>query len=256
MALESFVRSRSGDDDSSDGGGLFDDASNGGGNGDGGGKKGGRGGRGSRGRGRDGNDGGGGAVATGGNGESGSPLHELAQARYLNYALSVITSRALPDVRDGMKPVHRRIIYTMWQNGLRATEKHRKCATVVGDVMGRYHPHGDGSIYEALVRMAQPFAMRATLIDGSGNFGSMDGDPAAAMRYTECRLTPIAAETISEIGQGTVHFRPNYDGTREEPVVLPSKIPNLLLNGSAGIAVGMATNIPPHHISEICNALL
>ncbi|QOV92524.1 DNA topoisomerase 4 subunit A [Humisphaera borealis] len=189
-------------------------------------------------------------------GEDAASLQDIAQARYLNYALSVITSRALPDVRDGMKPVHRRIIYTMWQNGLRSTEKHRKCATVVGDVMGRYHPHGDGSIYEALVRMAQPFVMRATLVDGSGNFGSMDGDPAAAMRYTECRLTPIAAETIQEIGQGTVHFRPNYDGTREEPVVLPSKVPNLLLNGSTGIAVGMATNIPPHNLGEICNALL
>ncbi len=189
-------------------------------------------------------------------GEDAASLHDIAQTRYLNYALSVITSRALPDVRDGMKPVHRRIIYTMWQNGLRADVKHRKCATVVGDVMGRYHPHGDGSIYEALVRMAQPFMMRATLVDGSGNFGSLDGDPAAAMRYTECRLTPIAAETINEIGQGTVHFRPNYDGTKEEPVVLPSKVPNLLLNGSAGIAVGMATNIPPHNLGEICNALL
>ena len=189
-------------------------------------------------------------------GDEGAALHELAQSRYLNYALSVITSRALPDVRDGMKPVHRRIIYTMWQNGLRADVKHRKCATVVGDVMGRYHPHGDGSIYEALVRMAQPFMMRATLVDGSGNFGSLDGDPAAAMRYTECRLTPIAAETIQEIGQGTVHFRPNYDGTREEPVVLPSKVPNLLVNGSAGIAVGMATNIPPHNLGEVCSALL
>jgi DNA gyrase subunit A len=189
-------------------------------------------------------------------GEDGANLHEIAQARYLNYALSVITSRALPDVRDGMKPVHRRIIYTMWQNGLRADAKHRKSATVVGDVMGRYHPHGDGSIYEALVRMAQPFVMRATLVDGSGNFGSMDGDPAAAMRYTECRLTPIAAETINEIGQGTVHFRPNYDGTKEEPVVLPSKVPNLLLNGSAGIAVGMATSIPPHNLGELCSALL
>jgi len=200
---------------------------------------------------------------TGGSGSSAPPggedranLHDIAQARYLNYALSVITSRALPDVRDGMKPVHRRIIYTMWQNGLRADVKHRKCATVVGDVMGRYHPHGDGSIYEALVRMAQPFVMRATLVDGSGNFGSLDGDPAAAMRYTECRLTPIAAETINEIGQGTVHFRPNYDGQREEPVVLPSKVPNLLLNGSTGIAVGMATNIPPHNLGEVCNALL
>jgi DNA gyrase subunit A len=199
-----------------------------------------------------------GGTGTGGagGGEDAASLHEIAQTRYLNYALSVITSRALPDVRDGMKPVHRRIIYTMWQNGLRADVKHRKCATVVGDVMGRYHPHGDGAIYEALVRMAQPFVMRATLIDGSGNFGSMDGDPAAAMRYTECRLTPIAAETINEIGQGTVHFRPNYDGTREEPVVLPSKVPNLLVNGSAGIAVGMATNIPPHNLGEVCNALL
>ncbi len=189
-------------------------------------------------------------------GEDRGNLHDIAQARYLNYALSVITSRALPDVRDGMKPVHRRIIYTMWQNGLRADVKHRKCATVVGDVMGRYHPHGDGSIYEALVRMAQPFMMRAPLVDGSGNFGSLDGDPAAAMRYTECRLTAIAAETIQEIDQGTVHFRPNYDGTREEPVVLPSRLPNLLVNGSAGIAVGMATNIPPHNLGEVCAALL
>jgi DNA gyrase subunit A len=203
-----------------------------------------------------GSDGGGSGSSAPPGGEERANLHEIAQSRYLNYALSVITSRALPDVRDGMKPVHRRIIYTMWQNGLRADAKHRKCATVVGDVMGRYHPHGDGSIYEALVRMAQPFMMRATLVDGSGNFGSLDGDPAAAMRYTECRLTPIAAETISEIGQGTVHFRPNYDGTKEEPVVLPSKVPNLLLNGSAGIAVGMATNIPPHNLGEICAALL
>jgi DNA gyrase subunit A len=198
-----------------------------------------------------------GAVATGGSdGEDRAPLHEIAQTRYLNYALSVITSRALPDVRDGMKPVHRRIIYTMWESGLRADAKHRKCAKVVGDVMGNYHPHGDGSIYEALVRMSQSFVMRAPLVDGSGNFGSMDGDPAAAMRYTECRLTPIAAETINEIGQGTVHFRPNYDGTRKEPVVLPSKLPNLLVNGSAGIAVGMATNIPPHNLGEVCWALL
>ncbi|HEY1628442.1 MAG TPA: DNA topoisomerase (ATP-hydrolyzing) [Tepidisphaeraceae bacterium] len=201
------------------------------------------------------NDRGGNSTPRGG-GEEAAGLHEIAQTRYLNYALSVITSRALPDVRDGMKPVHRRIIYTMWQNGLRSDVKHRKCATVVGDVMGRYHPHGDGSIYEALVRMAQPFVMRATLVDGSGNFGSLDGDPAAAMRYTECRLTPIAAETISEIGQGTVHFKPNYDGTREEPVVLPSKVPNLLVNGSTGIAVGMATNIPPHNLGEVCAALL
>ncbi|HEV7297867.1 MAG TPA: DNA topoisomerase (ATP-hydrolyzing) [Tepidisphaeraceae bacterium] len=209
-----------------------------------------------KGGGSNGNGTGNGFAAPPGGGEDGASLQDLAQTRYLNYALSVITSRALPDVRDGMKPVHRRIIYTMWQNGLRADVKHRKCATVVGDVMGRYHPHGDSSIYEALVRMAQPFQMRATLVDGSGNFGSLDGDPAAAMRYTECRLTPIAAETISEIGQGTVHFRPNYDGTREEPVVLPSRMPNLLVNGSTGIAVGMATNIPPHNLGEVCNALL
>jgi DNA gyrase subunit A len=189
-------------------------------------------------------------------GEERATLHEIAQTRYLNYALSVITSRALPDVRDGLKPVQRRIIYTMWINGPRPDAKHRKCANVVGAVMGDYHPHGDSSIYEALVRMAQPFAMRATLVDGSGNFGSMDGDPAAAMRYTECRLTPIAAETISEIGHGTVPFRPNYDGTKSEPVVLPSKVPNLLLNGTTGIAVGMATNIPSHNLGEICNALL
>src|SRR5208282_5025129 len=166
-------------------------------------------------------------------------LHEAAQTRYLNYALSVITSRALPDVRDGLKPVQRRILFTMWQQSLTFDAKHRKCAAVVGDVMGRYHPHGDAAIYEALVRMAQPFVMRATLVDGSGNFGSMDGDHPAAMRYTECRLTPIAGEIISEINQGTVHFRPNYDGSKEEPVVLPSRVPNLLLNGSVGIAVGM-----------------
>ncbi len=189
-------------------------------------------------------------------GEDGANLHEIAQARYLNYALSVITSRALPDVRDGLKPVHRRIIYTMWLSGLRADVKHRKCATVVGDVMGHYHPHGGDAIYEALVRLSQSFVMRAPLVDGSGNFGSLDGDPAAAMRYTECRLTPIAAETIQEIGQNTVHMRANYDGTKREPVVLPSRLPNLLLNGSAGIAVGMATNIPPHNLGEVCSALL
>ncbi len=210
---------------------------------------------------RDGSSGGNGSVAASTaaippGGEDGANLVDIAQARYLNYALSVITSRALPDVRDGLKPVQRRIIYTMWTSGVRSDAKHRKCAKVVGDVMGDYHPHGDSAIYEALVRMAQPFVMRATLVDGSGNFGSMDGDPAAHMRYTECRLTPIAAEAISEIGQGTVHFRPNYDGTKREPVVLPSKLPTLLLNGVAGIAVGMATNIPPHNLGEICNALL
>ena len=183
-------------------------------------------------------------------------LHEAAQARYLNYALSVITSRALPDVRDGLKPVQRRILYTMWQQNLTADAKHRKCAKVVGDVMGNYHPHGDAALYETLVRMAQPFSLRYPLVDGSGNFGSLDGDSAAAMRYTECRLTRISDELLTEIEQDTVAFRPNYDGTREEPVVLPARIPNLLINGATGIAVGMATNIPPHNLGEVCTALV
>ena len=183
-------------------------------------------------------------------------LHEAAQARYLNYALSVITARALPDVRDGMKPVQRRILYAMWQQNLTADAKHRKCATVVGDVMGRYHPHGDAAIYETLVRLAQSFSLRYPLIDGSGNFGSLDGDGAAAMRYTECRLARISDDMLSEIEQSTVHFRPNYDGTRTEPVVLPARIPNLLVNGATGIAVGMATSIPPHHLGEVCTALI
>ncbi len=183
-------------------------------------------------------------------------LHEAAQTRYLNYALSVITSRALPDVRDGLKPVQRRILYTMWQQNLTADVKHRKCAKVVGDVMGNYHPHGDSALYETLVRMAQAFSLRYPLVDGSGNFGSLDGDPAAAMRYTECRLARLSDEMLAEIDQTTVPFRPNYDGTRTEPVVLPARIPNLLINGATGIAVGMATNIPPHNLGEICTALI
>ncbi len=183
-------------------------------------------------------------------------LHEAAQSRYLNYAMSVITSRALPDVRDGLKPVQRRILYTMWLQRLTADVKHRKCAKVVGDVMGSYHPHGDTAIYDALVRMAQPFALRLPLIDGSGNFGSLDGDAAAAMRYTECRLARVADEILGQIDQDTVTFRPNYDGTKQEPVVLPSRVPNLLVNGATGIAVGMATNIPPHNLGEVCAALL
>ena len=189
---------------------------------------------------------GGGAVA----------LHEAAQARYLNYALSVITSRALPDVRDGLKPVQRRILFTMWQQNLTADAKHRKCAKVVGDVMGSFHPHGDMAIYETLVRLAQPFSLRYPLVDGSGNFGSLDGDSAAAMRYTECRLARLSDELLSEIDQATVPFRPNYDGTRTEPVVLPARLPNLLVNGATGIAVGMATSIPPHNLAEVCQALL
>jgi DNA gyrase subunit A len=183
-------------------------------------------------------------------------LHDAAQSRYLNYALSVITSRALPDVRDGLKPVQRRILYTMWQQNLTADAKHRKCAKVVGDVMGNYHPHGDSALYETLVRMAQSFSLRYPVVDGSGNFGSLDGDSAAAMRYTECRLARISDEILTEIEQSTVHFRPNYDGTRTEPVVLPSRIPNLLINGATGIAVGMATNVPPHNLTEVCNALI
>jgi DNA gyrase subunit A len=183
-------------------------------------------------------------------------LHEAAQSRYLNYALSVITARALPDVRDGLKPVQRRILYTMWQQNLTADVKHRKCAKVVGDVMGSYHPHGDAALYETLVRMAQSFSLRYPLVDGSGNFGSLDGDSAAAMRYTECRLARISDEMLTEIEQTTVPFRPNYDGTKTEPVVLPARLPNLLINGATGIAVGMATNIPPHNLNEVCTALV
>ena len=196
---------------------------------------------------------GGGPVGPGGIGSV--PLHEAAQTRYLTYALSVITSRALPDVRDGLKPVQRRILFTMWQQNLTADAKHRKCAKVVGDVMGGFHPHGDASIYETLVRLAQPFALRYPLIDGSGNFGSLDGDAAAAMRYTECRLARISDEVLGEIDQETVAFRPNYDGTKTEPVVLPARLPNLSINGATGIAVGMATNVPPHNLGEVCTAL-
>ncbi|MCX6552286.1 MAG: DNA topoisomerase, partial [Acidobacteria bacterium] len=183
-------------------------------------------------------------------------LHEAAQEKYLNYALSVITSRALPDVRDGLKPVQRRILFTMWQQNLTADTKCRKCAKVVGDVMGSYHPHGDTAIYDTLVRMAQSFSLRYPLVDGSGNFGSLDGDAAAAMRYTECRLARLSDEMLQEIDQDTVAFRPNYDGTKNEPVVLPARLPNLLVNGATSIAVGMATSIPPHNLGEVCTALL
>jgi len=201
-----------------------------------------------------GNGGAGGGIPPGATTEV--ALHEAAQSRYLNYALSVITSRALPDVRDGLKPVQRRILYTMWQQNLTADAKHRKCAKVVGDVMGSFHPHGDAVLYETLVRMAQPFSLRYPLIDGSGNFGSLDGDSAAAMRYTECRLARLSDELLTEIEQETVPFRPNYDGTKIEPVVLPARLPNLLVNGTTGIAVGMATNIPPHNLGEVCTALI
>jgi len=170
---------------------------------------------------------------------------------YLDYAMSVIVSRALPDVRDGMKPVHRRILYAMWQIGTRANAKFRKSATVVGEVIGKYHPHGDTAIYESMVRMAQYFSMRYMLVRGQGNFGSMDGDSAAAMRYTEAKMMPIAEELLFDIEKKTVDFKPTYDGSNQEPNVLPARLPNLLLNGSMGIAVGMATNIPPHNLTEL-----
>jgi len=176
------------------------------------------------------------------------------EGSYLDYAMSVIVSRALPDVRDGLKPVHRRILYSMWTLGLRHSAKFRKSATVVGEVMGKYHPHGDAAIYESLVRMAQDFSMRYTLIRGQGNFGSMDGDGAAAMRYTEAKLESVAEELLLNIEKNTVDFVPNYDGSQKEPKVLPAKLPNLLLNGATGIAVGMATNVPPHNLGEIVDA--
>jgi DNA gyrase subunit A len=183
-------------------------------------------------------------------------LREAAEERYLSYALSVITSRALPDVRDGLKPVQRRILYAMYQNlRLTASSRPRKSAAVVGEVLGKYHPHGDQAAYEAMVRMAQPFALRYPLVHGEGNFGSLDGDGAAAMRYTEAKLTALAEEMLADIGAETVAFRANYDATLEEPIVLPSGIPQLLMNGSTGIAVGMATNIPPHNLREITAAL-
>jgi DNA gyrase subunit A len=185
------------------------------------------------------------------------PLAEAARTRYLNYALSVITSRALPDLRDGLKPVQRRILYAMWHDlHVTADGRFTKCAAVVGEVMKTYHPHGDQSIYDALVRMAQPFRLRHTLVEGYGNFGSIDGDPPAAMRYTECRLTRIAHALLSELRDQTVDYRPNYASTADEPIVLPAQFPNLLVNGVAGIAVGMATNIPPHNLKEVCNALV
>jgi DNA gyrase subunit A len=183
-------------------------------------------------------------------------LAEETRKRYLNYALSVVTARALPDVRDGMKPVQRRILYGMQEGGHRWDEKLVKCARIVGDVMGKYHPHGDSAIYEALVRMAQSFTLRVPLVDGQGNFGSPDGDAPAAMRYTEARLTKAASELLSELNKDTVDFRDNYDGSHSEPVVLPARFPNLLINGSAGIAVGMATSIPPHNFGEIVDATI
>ena len=178
-------------------------------------------------------------------------IEDEMRVSYLDYAMSVIVARALPDVRDGLKPVHRRILYTMGEMGLSATSSYRKCAAIVGEVMGKYHPHGDVALYDALVRLAQDFSLRYPLVDGQGNFGSVDGDSAAAMRYTEARLTAISAEMLADIDKDTVDYTDNYDGTQKEPTVLPAKLPNLLVNGSSGIAVGMATNIPPHHLGEI-----
>ena len=183
-------------------------------------------------------------------------IEDEMRLSYLDYAMSVIVSRALPDARDGLKPVHRRILFSMHENGYDWNKPFRKSARIVGDVMGKYHPHGDAAIYDAMVRMAQDFSMRVPLIDGQGNFGSMDGDPPAAMRYTEARLAKVAHELLSDIERDTVDFNANYDDTTKEPSVLPAKFPNLLVNGANGIAVGMATNIPPHNLGEVIDAVL
>ena len=187
-----------------------------------------------------------------------TPVDIEAEMRksYLDYAMSVIIGRALPDVRDGLKPVHRRILFGMYELGLTSTKPYRKCAKIVGEVLGKYHPHGDTPVYDALVRLAQQFNMRYPLIDGQGNFGSVDGDPPAAMRYTEARLSKIAEEMLADIEKDTVDHVPNFDESTEEPTVLPTKIPNLLVNGSTGIAVGMATNIPPHNLKETIEAAI
>jgi len=183
-------------------------------------------------------------------------ITEEMKNSYLDYAMSVIVGRALPDVRDGLKPVHRRILYAMWEMGLRANAKFRKSATVVGECLGKYHPHGDAAVYDTLVRLAQDFSMRYPLVLGQGNFGSLDGDAAAAMRYTECKLTPLAEEMMQDIDKDTVDWTDNYDGTRQEPKVLPAKLPQLLLNGSLGIAVGMATSVPPHNLTEVVDGII
>ncbi|HWC76491.1 MAG TPA: DNA gyrase subunit A, partial [Blastocatellia bacterium] len=183
-------------------------------------------------------------------------IEEEMKRSYLDYAMSVIIGRALPDARDGLKPVHRRILYSMHELGLAPGRPFKKSATVVGDVLGKYHPHGDTAVYDALVRMAQYFSLRYPLVDGQGNFGSVDGDAPAAYRYTEARLTRIATEMLADIDKDTVDFIPNYDESREEPTVLPTRVPNLLVNGSGGIAVGMATNIPPHNLNEVVEATI
>ena len=185
-----------------------------------------------------------------------SPLVPEMEQSYIEYAMSVIVGRALPDVRDGLKPVHRRILYAMYEDNLTHDRPFKKSATCVGDVLGRYHPHGDQSVYDALVRLAQDFSMRYMLVDGHGNFGSVDGDPPAAYRYTEARLARISEEMLRDIDKETVDWDPNFDESRREPRVLPSRFPNLLVNGSSGIAVGMATNIPPHNLREVINACI
>ena len=182
-------------------------------------------------------------------------LQTEVQNSYLEYAMSVIVGRALPDVRDGLKPVHRRVIYAMYDGGYRPDRGWNKCSRVVGEVMGLYHPHGDSAIYDTLVRLAQPWVMRAPLISGQGNFGSPGNDPAAAMRYTECKMAPLAMEMVRDIDQNTVDYQPNYDNREKEPTVLPARFPNLLVNGSSGIAVGMATNIPSHNLREVNEAV-
>src|SRR5881296_1382361 len=183
-------------------------------------------------------------------------IEDQMRESYMDYAMSVIIGRALPDARDGLKPVHRRILYAMLNEGLTHAHRYSKCAGVVGEVLKRYHPHGDSAVYDALVRLAQEWNVRYPLIDGQGNFGSVDGDPAAAYRYTECRLTRLAEELLADIEKETVDFVPNFDESTEEPTVLPTKVPNLLINGSDGIAVGMATKIPPHNLTEIIDAAI
>ncbi|MFR2746060.1 MAG: DNA gyrase subunit A, partial [Roseburia hominis] len=183
-------------------------------------------------------------------------LKKTMESSYIDYAMSVIAQRALPDVRDGLKPVQRRVLYSMIELNNGPDKPHRKCARIVGDTMGKYHPHGDSSIYGALVNMAQDWSFRYPLVDGHGNFGSVDGDGAAAMRYTEARLSKISMEMLADIGKDTVDFVPNFDETEKEPTVLPSRFPNLLVNGTTGIAVGMATNIPPHNLREVINGVV
>ena len=184
------------------------------------------------------------------------PIEDEMKTSYIDYAMSVIVGRALPDARDGLKPVHRRILYSMHEAGISSTKSYKKSARVVGDVLGKYHPHGDVAVYDAMVRMAQDFSLRYMLIDGQGNFGSVDGDSAAAMRYTESRLNKTAEEMLEDIEKNTVDFTDNYDGSLKEPVVLPAKLPNLLINGSSGIAVGMATNMPPHNLGEVVDGII